>query len=46
MAALKKKLTRARPPFDTDLFRQRIEAAYERMWQASQAGQKPAGSAV
>jgi len=41
LAALKKRLTRDCPLFDTDLFRQRIEAAYQKMWQTWLAG-KPA----
>jgi len=41
LAALKAKLTRDCPLFDTDLFRQRIEAAYQKMWQTWLAG-KPA----
>ena len=46
LAAVKKRLTRDCPLFDTDLFRRRIEAAYLRMWEACQAGQKPQGFAV
>ena len=46
LAALKKRVTRDCPLFDTDLFRRRIEAAYQRMWEAWQAGQKPAGFAL
>jgi len=46
LAAVKKRLTHDCPLFDTDLFRRRIEAAYLRMWEACQAGQKPQGFAV
>ncbi len=40
LAAVKRKLTRDCPLFDTDLFRRRIESAYERMWQAWRAGDR------
>jgi len=46
LAAIKKKLTRDCPLFDTDLFRRRIETAYEKMWQAWKAGEKPKGFSV
>ena len=46
LAAIKSRLTRECPLFDTDLFRRNIEAAYQRMWEAWQAGQKPAGFAL
>ncbi len=46
LAAVKSRLTRQCPLFDTDLFRRRIEAAYLRMWEACQAGQKPQGFAL
>jgi predicted O-linked N-acetylglucosamine transferase (SPINDLY family) len=46
LAAVKSRLTHDCPLFDTDLFRRRIEAAYLRMWEACQAGQKPQGFAV
>jgi len=46
LAAVKSRLTRDCPLFDTDLFRKRIEAAYQQMWEAWQAGQKPAGFAL
>ncbi|MBW8709068.1 MAG: hypothetical protein JF627_07405 [Alphaproteobacteria bacterium] len=46
LAALKSRLTRDCPLFDTDLFRRRIEAAYLRMWEAWQAGQKPRNFAL
>ena len=32
--------------FDTDLFRRRIEAAYEQMWQCWMAGEAPQAFAV
>jgi predicted O-linked N-acetylglucosamine transferase (SPINDLY family) len=43
LAAVKQKLTRSSPLFDTDLFRRRIEAAYEEMWRVWLAGEKPKG---
>jgi predicted O-linked N-acetylglucosamine transferase (SPINDLY family) len=43
LAALKKRLTRDCPLFDTDLFRQRIEAAYQKMWQTWLAGKAAEG---
>jgi predicted O-linked N-acetylglucosamine transferase (SPINDLY family) len=43
LAAVKQRLTRNCPLFDTDLFRRRIEAAYEKMWQTWLAGKPPAG---
>jgi predicted O-linked N-acetylglucosamine transferase (SPINDLY family) len=43
LAAVKKRLTRNCPLFDTDLFRRRIEAAYEKMWQIWLAGKPPEG---
>jgi predicted O-linked N-acetylglucosamine transferase (SPINDLY family) len=46
LAAIRQKLTRDCPLFDTDLFRRRIEAAYETMWQAWLAGEKPKGFRV
>jgi predicted O-linked N-acetylglucosamine transferase (SPINDLY family) len=46
LGRIKSRLTRQCPLFDTDLFRRRIEAAYQRMWEAWQAGQKPAGFAL
>ena len=44
--AMKRKLTRNSPLFDTGLFRQRIETAYKKMWQAWLAGEKPEGFTV
>jgi len=41
LAAVKRKLTRNCPLFDTDLFRRGIETAYRKMWQAWRAGEKP-----
>ena len=46
LATVKSRLTRECPLFDTDLFRKRIEEAYERMWKACQAGEKPTGFAL
>jgi predicted O-linked N-acetylglucosamine transferase (SPINDLY family) len=46
LAAIRQKLTRDSPLFDTDLFRRRIEAAYEQMWQAWLAGETPKGFRV
>jgi len=46
LAAVKQKLTRNSPLFDTDLFRRRIEAAYEEMWRVWQAGEKPKSFSV
>ena len=46
LAAIKQRLTRNSPLFDTDLFRRRIETAYEMMWQARLAGEKPKGFSV
>jgi predicted O-linked N-acetylglucosamine transferase (SPINDLY family) len=46
LAAVKQKLTHNSPLFDTDLFRRRIEMAYEKMWQAWLAGEKPSGFSV
>ena len=43
LAAVKQKLTRNCPLFDTDLFRRHIEVAYEEMWRVWQAGEKPKG---
>jgi predicted O-linked N-acetylglucosamine transferase (SPINDLY family) len=43
LAAVKKRLTRRCPLFDTDFFRRQIEAAYEKMWQTWLAGKPPAG---
>ena len=40
-AAVKTKLTRNCPLFDTDLFRRNIERAYLRMWEIWLAGEKP-----
>jgi predicted O-linked N-acetylglucosamine transferase (SPINDLY family) len=40
-AAIKAKLTRNCPLFDTDLFRRNIESAYERMWEIWLAGEGP-----
>jgi predicted O-linked N-acetylglucosamine transferase (SPINDLY family) len=45
-AALKARLTRNCPLFDTDLFRRNVETAYGRMWEAWLAGKKPQGFAV
>ena len=39
MAAVKQRLTRDCPLFDTDLFRRRIESAYEKMWARWLAGE-------
>jgi predicted O-linked N-acetylglucosamine transferase (SPINDLY family) len=44
--AVKRKLTRNSALFDTGLFRQRIETAYKKMWQAWLAGEKPKGFTV
>jgi predicted O-linked N-acetylglucosamine transferase (SPINDLY family) len=41
LAAVKGKVTRDCPLFDTDLFRRNIEAAYIRMWEMWLAGEKP-----
>jgi predicted O-linked N-acetylglucosamine transferase (SPINDLY family) len=41
LAAIKAKLTRNCPLFDTDLFRRHIEAAYSRMWDIWLAGGRP-----
>jgi predicted O-linked N-acetylglucosamine transferase (SPINDLY family) len=46
LAGLKQKLTRNSPLFDTDLFRRRIETAYEEMWRAWLAGEKPRAFSV
>ena len=46
LAAVKQKLTRNSPLFDTDLFRRRIEAAYEEMWRVWLADEKPKGFSV
>jgi len=46
MKALKSRLTRNCPLFDTDLFRRNIEAAYIRMWDNWLAGQPPRAFAV
>jgi predicted O-linked N-acetylglucosamine transferase (SPINDLY family) len=46
LAAIRQKLTRNCALFDTDLFRRRIEAAYETIWQAWLAGEKPRGFSV
>jgi predicted O-linked N-acetylglucosamine transferase (SPINDLY family) len=43
LVAVKRRLTRDCPLFDTDLFRRRIEAAYEKMWQTWLAGKPAAG---
>jgi len=43
LAAVKKRLTRNCPLFDTDFFRHQIEAAYEKMWQTWLAG-RPASA--
>jgi predicted O-linked N-acetylglucosamine transferase (SPINDLY family) len=43
LAAVKKRLTRNCPLFDTDFFRRQIEAAYEKMWQTWLAG-RPASA--
>jgi len=40
-AAVKAKLTRDCPLFNTDLFRRNIEAAYSRMWEIWRAGESP-----
>ena len=40
-AAIKARVTRDCPLFDTDLFRRNIEAAYLRMWEIWTAGEKP-----
>jgi len=45
-AAIKAKLTRNCPLFDTDLFRRNIETAYSRMWEIWLAGEKPRAFAV
>lgn len=46
LAAVKRKMTRDCPLFDTDLFRRRIELAYEKMWQAWIAGERPKAFSV
>jgi len=49
LAAIKEKLARNRdtcPLFDTDRFRQHIEAAYVTMWERYQRGEPPAGFGV
>jgi predicted O-linked N-acetylglucosamine transferase (SPINDLY family) len=46
LAAVRSKLTRDCPLFDTDMFRRHIEMAYGRMWEGWLAGQKPQGFAV
>jgi predicted O-linked N-acetylglucosamine transferase (SPINDLY family) len=46
LAAVRQKLTRSSPLFDTDLFRRRVETAYERMWRAWRAGEKPKSFSV
>jgi len=43
LAAVKQRLTRTCPLFDTDFFRRQIEAAYEKMWQTWLAGKPPEG---
>jgi predicted O-linked N-acetylglucosamine transferase (SPINDLY family) len=43
LAAVKKRLTRNCPLFDTGFFRRQMEAAYEKMWQTWLAGKPPAG---
>jgi predicted O-linked N-acetylglucosamine transferase (SPINDLY family) len=45
-AAIKAKLTRNCPLFDTDLFRRNIEAAYLRMWEIWLAGESPRPFAI
>jgi predicted O-linked N-acetylglucosamine transferase (SPINDLY family) len=44
--ALKSRMTRNCPLFDTDLFRRNIETAYARMWEGWLAGNKPHAFAV
>ena len=46
LQAIRHKLTRDCPLFDTDLFRRNIEAAYTRMWDGWLAGEKPKGFTV
>ena len=46
LAAIRQRLTRTNPLFDTDLFRRRIETAYETMWRAWRAGEKPKSFSV
>jgi protein O-GlcNAc transferase len=46
LATIKQKLTRSSALFDTDLFRHRIESAYEQMWQTWLAGEKPKSFSV
>jgi predicted O-linked N-acetylglucosamine transferase (SPINDLY family) len=46
LAVVKQKLTHSSPLFDTDLFRRRIETAYEKMWRAWRAGEKPKSFSV
>ena len=41
LAAIKARLTRNCPLFDTDLFRRHIETAYAHMWERWLAGEKP-----
>jgi predicted O-linked N-acetylglucosamine transferase (SPINDLY family) len=43
LAAVKRRLTRNCPLFDTDFFRRQIEAAYEKMWQTWLAGKPTEG---
>ncbi|HET7083338.1 MAG TPA: tetratricopeptide repeat protein [Rhizomicrobium sp.] len=46
LAAIKARLTRDCPLFDTDLFRRTIEAAYGRMWEMWLDGKKPRGFSI
>jgi predicted O-linked N-acetylglucosamine transferase (SPINDLY family) len=46
LARVRQTFTRDCPLFDTDLFRRRIEAAYETMWECRIAGEKPKGFSV
>jgi protein O-GlcNAc transferase len=46
LAAVKQKLTRSSALFDTDLFRSRIENAYEKMWRTWLAGETPKSFSV
>jgi predicted O-linked N-acetylglucosamine transferase (SPINDLY family) len=41
LAAVKARLSRDCPLFDTDLFRRNIEAAYLRMWETWRTGESP-----
>jgi predicted O-linked N-acetylglucosamine transferase (SPINDLY family) len=46
LAAIKQRLTRSVPLFDTDLFRRRIESAYDTMWRRWLTGKSAEGFSV